>query len=175
MSCSHTRIAFQPRPRSALSTSPSRSRLRKIFCRQNVRLLFGIVPCCGQPCQKQPSTNTAILPSAIAISGVPGSLIFARYLSPLARRADRKRRSRSVPRCLTRDIRSLRCAFVSESICDLYRLFWEPVRQRFVFAKLATCSTNDLPITSPSFTGTAFPISLPSLVKLIFSSRSINL
>lgn len=58
-SCSHTRTTFQPSLRRARPTSVSRSLLRVILARQNAALVFGHVACCGHPCQKHPSTNTA--------------------------------------------------------------------------------------------------------------------
>ena len=47
--------------------------LRRIFSFQNPAFVFGRVPCLGQPCQKQPSTNTATLASRNTKSGFPNS------------------------------------------------------------------------------------------------------
>ena len=58
-SCSQMRSTRQPARRNARFTRRSRAMFAANFRRQNAALPFGLVPCCGQPCQKQPSTNTA--------------------------------------------------------------------------------------------------------------------
>jgi hypothetical protein len=60
-SCSQTRTDRQPADLSRWSVSASRSRFRSILARHHSALALGQVPCFGQPCQKQPSTNTATL------------------------------------------------------------------------------------------------------------------
>src|ERR1017187_2738747 len=57
--CSHMRRTRQPVRRMVQFTSRSRAWLRANFFFQNAALPLGLVPCLGQPCQKQPSTNTA--------------------------------------------------------------------------------------------------------------------
>lgn len=44
------------------------------FARQKLTLERGAILCSGQPCQKQPSTNTATLGATKQKSGLPGSL-----------------------------------------------------------------------------------------------------
>jgi hypothetical protein len=56
---SQMRITRQPARRKTRFTSRSRTLFADNFHRQNARLFFGLVACLGQPCQKQPSTNTA--------------------------------------------------------------------------------------------------------------------
>jgi hypothetical protein len=58
-SCSQILTTVQPSFRSSSSICPSRSVLRRNFCVQNSTLLLGTLLCSSQPCQKQPSTNTA--------------------------------------------------------------------------------------------------------------------
>ena len=53
------RITFQPLARRRRFTRRSRARLAEIFMRQKAALVLGLVPCLRQPCQKQPTTNTA--------------------------------------------------------------------------------------------------------------------
>ena len=50
----------QPKDVNRSFVSASRRRFASIFCRQNSAFCFGHVACSGQPCQKQPSTKTAI-------------------------------------------------------------------------------------------------------------------
>lgn len=58
-SCSQTRMTRHSRRGRRRFTCRSRAWLRAILSRQNRALVLGLVPCRGQPCQKQPSTNTA--------------------------------------------------------------------------------------------------------------------
>ncbi len=58
-SCSHTRILVQPASASLQSVSRSRARLARTFSAQKVAFVAAMVWCSGQPCQKQPSMNTA--------------------------------------------------------------------------------------------------------------------
>lgn len=60
-SCSQTRMTRQPASTNATSVSRSRSTFRRSFARQYSEFAVGRTPCSLQPCQKQPSTNTASL------------------------------------------------------------------------------------------------------------------
>ena len=71
--CSQSRSTRQPRARSSRVMRRSRARLPAIFASQNARRERGRVACSGQPCQKQPSTNTASRARGNAKSGRPGS------------------------------------------------------------------------------------------------------
>lgn len=75
------------------------------------------MPCNGHPCQKQPSTKTAILAVTNTTSGRPGSefAILIRYRRLAAQSARRNRSSISVPVCRTRLMRALRCSGVRMS------------------------------------------------------------
>ena len=59
--CSQMRSTRQPRERRTRVTSRSRALFAANFFRQNAPLFFGFVACCGQPCQKHPSTKIASL------------------------------------------------------------------------------------------------------------------
>ena len=59
-SCSQIRTTRQPCARKVRVTSRSRALFPASLRCQNARLLAGLVACLGQPCQKQPSTNTAV-------------------------------------------------------------------------------------------------------------------
>lgn len=59
-SCSHTRTTDQLAESSAASVCRSRRTVRRSLSRHHCALAFGWVACCGQLCQKQPSTKTAI-------------------------------------------------------------------------------------------------------------------
>lgn len=58
-SCSQTRIGSQPCRTSSMSVSRSRLRLASILVFHRSAFALGHVACSSQPCQKQPSTNTA--------------------------------------------------------------------------------------------------------------------
>ena len=58
-SCSQILMTRQPSSAKRRPVSASRERFASIFSRQNSALLLGQEACSGQPCQKQPSTNTA--------------------------------------------------------------------------------------------------------------------
>src|SRR3989338_1153190 len=60
MSCSQSRITFQPFLRRIPFTNLSRALFASIFSFQNCRFCTGIVLCFVHPCQKQPSTKTAV-------------------------------------------------------------------------------------------------------------------
>ena len=70
-SCSQIRITLQPRKRSSLVCARSRWMLRPILASQYGRFTTGMEPQRGQPCQKQPSTNTANRARGNAKSGFP--------------------------------------------------------------------------------------------------------
>ena len=55
-------------PHSLEFVSASLRRFASIFCRQNSAFCFGQVACSGHPCQKHPSTKTAILKPGNATS-----------------------------------------------------------------------------------------------------------
>lgn len=59
-SCSHTRITVHPSSANVWLTAASRAAFRPIFTDQYSAFVLGMMKCSGQPCQKQPSTNTAI-------------------------------------------------------------------------------------------------------------------
>ena len=93
-SCSHTRNTSHP---SAPRDSSLRASLA-LFCpslrAHHSALAFGDAPCISHPCQKHPSTKTAILARVNAMSGRPGSsLRFTRNRSP--RRCSSLRRDSS--------------------------------------------------------------------------------
>ncbi len=56
------RRTLHPRAFSKRLTFRSRARLPSIFAFQKAARVFGQIMCLGQPCQKQPSTSTAVLP-----------------------------------------------------------------------------------------------------------------
>ena len=68
--CSHIRITRQPRQRKSRPTFRSRALLASSFASQKERLEDGFLPCNGHPCQKHPSTNTAILSTGNTKSGL---------------------------------------------------------------------------------------------------------
>ena len=58
-SCSQTRTTRQPALRARHRPAGHGRRSLCSFSSHHALLLFGMVPCCGQLCQKHPSTNTA--------------------------------------------------------------------------------------------------------------------
>jgi len=60
-SCSQNRRTVQPARRSWRVFRRSRSRLSATFSLHHALLFFGAEKCCGQPCQKQPSTKMQTL------------------------------------------------------------------------------------------------------------------
>ena len=70
---SHTRSTVQPAARRARETARSRCAFRASFGCQYARRDEGTRPWRGQPCQKQPSTNTATFSARKTKSGLPGS------------------------------------------------------------------------------------------------------
>lgn len=105
-SCSQTRITFHPSFFNSRSTRRSRRELRSNLARQKHAFDFGIDPCFGHPCQKQPSTKIAILGSDRTMSGVPGrggSFASRKRISAL-RSSVRSAISGAVPDRRTRDI-----------------------------------------------------------------------
>lgn len=99
-SCSQIRMTVQPAPSSWRVVSRSRSRFFRIFASHHAALALGHVACWGQPCQKQPSTNTASLTRVKAMSivrrGKPVTGRPTRYRSPSRCRARRSANSGSV-------------------------------------------------------------------------------
>jgi hypothetical protein len=92
-SCSQTRTTRQPFRRRVRVTSRSRSLLRRNLRFQKGRLPRGRVECLGQPCQKQPSTNTAILNFGNTKSGRPKTGRCRRHPEIPCRRKSRTRTS----------------------------------------------------------------------------------
>lgn len=74
-SCSHTRMTVQPCSCSNRLTFSSRVRFSCSLRSQNGLRSDGIWPCSGHPCQKHPSTNTAIRAVGNTRSGDPGSFL----------------------------------------------------------------------------------------------------
>ena len=116
-SCSQILTTFQPRARSARLTRRSRALLPAVLSRQNLALVLGRVACRGQPCQKQPSTNTAVLSFGKTKSGLPGRLEPRRQpVMPFARKTWISRSSVSLlPEPRMRDITSERFRLVKMS------------------------------------------------------------
>ena len=87
--CSQNRSTRQPVWRSRRVVARSLAAFREIFSRQYRRLSRGIRQCHRQPCQKQPSTNTARRCFGKMKSGFPGNGQCLRQpLSPWARRIE---------------------------------------------------------------------------------------
>ena len=70
---SQMRRTVQPEARSARVTVRSRSAFRASFAAHHAARVTGLVAWRGQPCQKQPSTNTATFSARKMKSGLPGS------------------------------------------------------------------------------------------------------
>lgn len=119
-SCSQIRTTFQPRARNSEETRRSRFRLRASLDRQYPLFSAGRAQWIRQPCQKQPSTKTAIRREGKQKSGVP---VMGRCrLQPTVRAARMSRMSASsvlrFPRARTRDMISERSRFVNASVID---------------------------------------------------------
>ena len=116
-SCSHNRKTRHRAFRKSLVTSRSRWRLRSSFGSQYARLLPGLRPCFGQPCQKHPSTKMARRSRRKTKSGLPGRPWFRRQpLIPLERRIKANRSSVSLfPRERIADMTADRLVFVKTS------------------------------------------------------------
>ena len=72
ISCSHILITVHPPRRNRLLCDLAKATLRLIFLSQYLRLVAGnFLRQVGQPCQKQPSINTAIRWLIKATSGLP--------------------------------------------------------------------------------------------------------
>lgn len=85
--CSQNWRTIQPSVRNARLTRLSRARLASILFRQNKTLVRGRYLHLVQPCQKHPSTKTAILRPGHAKSGLPCTLQCFRYpRNPIAQR-----------------------------------------------------------------------------------------
>jgi hypothetical protein len=78
-SCCQTRRIFHPASFNVWFTSRSRSRLRVSLFVQKAVFEDGQSPCCGQQCQKHPSTNTAIRSFRKTKSGFPNTPEFRRH------------------------------------------------------------------------------------------------
>lgn len=88
-SCAQNRSTRQPALRNSLVTTLSLCLFRFSFRSQKLRLLPGVRPCFGHPCQKQPSTNTAGRSRRKMKSGLPGNRWCRRQpLIPCARKID---------------------------------------------------------------------------------------
>lgn len=116
-SCSQIRKTRQPARRNVWFTNWSRFLFAENLRSQNARLLFGCLPCFGQPCQKQPSTKTVSRCLRKVKSGFPGKEMCLRQPLIFFRRKKRtKTNSVSLfPRPRTRDITSERFFFVQTS------------------------------------------------------------
>lgn len=110
-SCAQILTTSHPSSRRRRSVSASRARLASIFARQNSAFFLDQVACRGQPCQKQPSTNTATRGPRNTMSatrrGFESSGTCRRYRRPSAYKALQSLISMSVPRWRTRAIRRL--------------------------------------------------------------------
>jgi hypothetical protein len=67
--CSQSRTTVHPARVSAVSFIRSRSTFLSSFGLQYHSFAFGLDPCCGQACQKQPSTKTATFRAVNTMSG----------------------------------------------------------------------------------------------------------
>jgi hypothetical protein len=103
-SCAQTRKTVHPTSSSARVLRTSRRRFSSSFGIQYSAFVVGSVRCSGQPCQKQPSINTATRNRGKAISGrmgLPMSGLMGkstRNLRPRACSSDRTARSGAVSR-----------------------------------------------------------------------------
>lgn len=110
-SCCHTLKGFQPRLFSSLITTRSRALFRSSFASQNSRFVAGTTPCTGQPCQKQPSTNTATRCFGKTKSGRPKTPDLRRHpTKPLRRNTSINRNS----------VDRLPCPLTSDMICERF-------------------------------------------------------
>lgn len=87
-SCSQKRKTVHPASSKWRVVSTSRTAFRWSLASHQSELERGCVPCSGQPCQKQPSTNTATLTRVNAMSilrrAIPGTGKATRYRRPRA-------------------------------------------------------------------------------------------
>lgn len=90
-SCSQRRMTDHWRPLRCFDVSSSRATFADILAVHLSELRLGVTACVGQPCQKHPSTKTAIFHFGRAMSmvrrGLPGTGQWIRYLRPRAYRA----------------------------------------------------------------------------------------
>lgn len=77
-SCSQTRTTFHPSFPNSRETYLSLFIFPSSFLFQNSRLFFGMFECLGQPCQKHPSTKSAIFYFGKTKSGFPSKGWFRR-------------------------------------------------------------------------------------------------
>lgn len=103
-SCSQRRSTVHPAASSRRVVSASRARLARTFSAQKLAFVLATVWCSGQPCQKQPSTNTATRARGNTRSAV-------RRSSGIGRRETKYRRPR---RCSSR--RNASSGFVSRPL-----------------------------------------------------------
>lgn len=100
--CSQTRTTHQSAAAKAASVSLSRCTFLSSLRRHHSALFLGSVPCSGQRCQKQPSTNTAIRRRGKTMSARrrrPGSgAVSTLYLRPRRWSSRRSASSGSVSR-----------------------------------------------------------------------------
>ena len=115
ISCSHTLMTCHPAATRADVFRASRAMFPSIFGPQYAVFDFGRVPCIGQPCQKQPSTNMASRTRVNTISGRPGSLMATWKRSPEAHKPRRSFISGTVSRERILDMHRLRCPGVITS------------------------------------------------------------
>ncbi len=148
---SHTRITFHPCCLNARETLRSRATLPASLLVQNLTRDLGVRRWRGQPCQKHPSTKTTIFDFGKTKSGFPCNTTPRRQPTmPFARNKAIIRISvERFPRPRTRDIRSDLSLGVRVSATN-------------DFHSTKSCFPSAIPTlfntTSPSATGTAFPI-----------------
>lgn len=143
-SCSHTLITVHPASTSLKLVSRSRAILALIFARHHSALLFGQVPCSGQPCQKHPSMKTAVLDAGKAISTERRLLTNTRRCrrkrNPRRCSSDRRARSLGLSRCGVRDIRrdvACEAGAGRSTLFDILGMMCEIITERFLVAQFA--------------------------------------
>lgn len=133
-SCSQIRTTRQPSWRNRRLTRRSRALLAASFLLQKARLFAGRFECFGQPCQKQPSTNTATRCFWKTKSGFPKTGRRRRQPAmPWRRKSFIKASSVSLLPCpRMRDMTSERLALVKTS-----GMRWSTCRRRKEFNQAA--------------------------------------
>lgn|SRR2546427_5263144 len=124
---SHSRIlnTLQPRARSWLETRMSRRELTHTFCFQNCTFDFEAFAQRSQPCQKHPSTKSAISEHLNTKSGRPGKLHPSIFHPEIPRCTSRARSLFSVVRPfreVTSDIIRERALGVTRSINEILEI-----------------------------------------------------
>src|SRR5260221_8569909 len=114
---SHTRSTRQPALRNVRVTVRSRCAFRPSFAAHHAARVAGFVAWRGQPCQKQPSTNTASFAARKRKSGLPKTGALRRQpVMPCSRISAMRRSSVArLPRERMRDMTALRFALVKTS------------------------------------------------------------